>query len=413
MSMLINIPGLGPKRFSNLRELRDWMVAEKDKYKWLDDRLPRHLSQIVQNWRNTSSNGWIKAIDKAKRTISNYSDETLNQDAIESIQAELSQQIGNDAPALWSETVDGAFILDAAQSRGSPFALGSLIYLSNAEIDLSNAHKRDFWDGWISAFLHANGLQKTVPRRYRRIDNLAEEFRTELADIHSNGQAALNDIRQSIETAQATIESIAARSDRTFAISRRLRKRFLQHAERTLDDLRRDVHEHIAMHSSVEYWNEKSRAMDTEARTWGSAYFRSIGIGVLLVVAAVTLGGLFLLFAEDETLKHINDRFELIANFYIVATSGVAIVLGMWLWVTRMFGRLYLDARTQRDEAERRVTMIKSYLAMLSDEGAFEKDSAREIILPAIFSPSTSTATTDAGGPPLWVDRLMRALGAR
>lgn len=412
MAAAIEIPWLGKKRFEDVDEFRSWLNNEKEHYGWARVRFrSNEIQNVRDHWLRQPGSEWLREIDHILEATKEFRGHEWSEEAKANIETELKSR-NQKSPALWSETTAGQYIDNVKESTNDTCAIGALIYLSGADINPPQVSSKDFWDGWLFAFLYSHGLQKSVPKKYKTIDALVEEFRNELGELNNTVQRRIDESKQELQRLEEKRSRFATRAQAQAKGLRRLRDAFRNVAKSEVEKQRKMVSDYIAMHSSVDYWETKTVDFADEARTWGRWYYWSIGLGTLLIVILVAVAVAVLVMAPLERLQNISERFELIGNFYIFVTGGVAISIGMWLWATRMFGRLYLQARAQKEDAEHRVTAIKSYLAMLTDAGAFEKDAARELILPAIFGPP-QVRPTDAGGPPVSVDRVMKGIGLR
>jgi hypothetical protein len=80
------------------------------------------------------------------------------------------------------------------------------------------------------------------------------------------------------------------------------------------------------------------------------------------------------------------------------------------VWLVRIVVRLFLSHVHLLADANERVTMANTYLALQhSKEGLVEQD--RQLILQVLFRPSTSGVVKDDGVPLSWIEAITKTGG--
>jgi hypothetical protein len=92
-----------------------------------------------------------------------------------------------------------------------------------------------------------------------------------------------------------------------------------------------------------------------------------------------------------------------------VAFAGLLGVIGVW--AVRLFVRMFLSHSHLATDAAERVTMVKTYLALLEGD-KLPSDDDRKLILQALFRPASDGIVKDEGLPHPVLEALTR-LGGR
>ena len=405
MGFRIDIPGLGEKAFSNLDDMRRWIRQERDSYSWTQTRARCNLTEEIRKSGLAGNGSWILALKRISTTLDTEDLDPNTEEGKLAAQESFNDHLKDTTP-LWTETTDGEYIQTVKEKKGDRAALGALSYFLRVSVN-NKAFPADvdFVDGWTLAFLRTHGLQKKVPSRHRTIDQLRSDISQQFSDLQTRIEGEVGEANRAI---YGELED----ARRLSRVARQMLRRHTSRTRKQVEKLYSDVRDHIAMHESVEYWKKIRKLSEVEMGAWRTRYFMCAGIGagiLFLIPVAVVVG---VLAVPEEALSHIGSRLNVLRDYQVGLFGAGAVSVGVWLWITRIFGRLYLESRSQKEDAERRETMISSYLAMLTDPKAFEKDASRELVLPSIFNPSRATST-DTGGPPVWIDRFMRIAGAR
>ena len=139
----------------------------------------------------------------------------------------------------------------------------------------------------------------------------------------------------------------------------------------------------MELRAAVEYWQTKSRQHDDSRIAWGkaSAWVTAIGLVALLFLR-------WWLFPDDlsNDVMHPSDYAKLIRFAGVLTLFAV-----VWIWALRVLVRLFLTNAHLQSDADERVTMVKTFLAMKNDEAV--KSEELKIVLQAIFRPAAITIT--------------------
>jgi len=181
----------------------------------------------------------------------------------------------------------------------------------------------------------------------------------------------------------------------------------LTNNEKDFTELKDKYENQMKMAAPVLYWSNKS-----ERHRWLSIAF-SVLIFLWLMIwlwqftniaeLAVELPNNLI---EHYNVKHPPDKGEKLKTYAEVygdaslPTIGVYVFFSIiFIWVTRIFVRLFLSQIHMWSDASERSTMVQTYLSFLK-ENQVKDDVDRQIILQSIFRPSATGIVKDEGLPP-------------
>jgi hypothetical protein len=206
----------------------------------------------------------------------------------------------------------------------------------------------------------------------QRNADAVDGFAARVAELETRAEALVSGLVDASAAARAELEKAA------------------QAAIGTLEKTHTTYTEVMRLKAPVDYWSEKAaehRAGISNYRWWlagGSA------VGVLALLG-VYWGG----FQALEAYARSGAGRDLTATVYI--GGFVAAATGIVLWFLRIMVRLYLSQHHLAVDADERVAMLRTFLA-LSNEGKLgEADLA--LVLGAVFRPTPDGIVKDDGGP--------------
>ena len=135
----------------------------------------------------------------------------------------------------------------------------------------------------------------------------------------------------------------------------------------------------MALKSSVRYWTNKREDHQRVLKWLG---------GCTLFFAAVTTG-LFLWAAYELSLETASDvPLWKISILLAISTVGI--------WLTRLSSKIFISNLHLKTDAEERVTMMLTYLALLR-KGKGPPENERQLMLQTLFRPSSAGLVRDDG----------------
>lgn len=146
----------------------------------------------------------------------------------------------------------------------------------------------------------------------------------------------------------------------------------------------------IKVRASVSYWEDKSRAHKFKA--WMTIGFLSLFLVLVycfLQDPLVHLVGELSKIQIDEKKSFLDNNFR-----YII----VGLIFTLFVWVVRIFIKLWLSHIHLHNDAAERVVMIKTYISFLA-ENNINDIADKSFIINAIFRPSNDGMVKDDGMP--------------
>ncbi|QOZ69141.1 DUF6161 domain-containing protein [Bradyrhizobium arachidis] len=365
-------------RFYSLEEIGNWLNRERAELSWFFEGAPQAggaISELRNNYQNNFNNlnqslsHWRNEPDNAQRMQQFYnmftsaysSSTTVRSDhPFARIAADISRKEGPTAAAaafgallgigcnLNFETAKG--IIAAMLNRygidpQSPNIVSKAIEDLNSSVAADRVRMGAEWDGITQ---RAENLLRATDESFK---GQTEKARKDAADVIGRLQESVSGSIQSIQTTEATYK------------------------------------EQMKLQAPVEYWQEKGRRH-------GDALKESRRNLVLFAVlgSVALVGGLYILTmtALDASSKSTADT----AIFLKFAAIG-AVVTTILFWVGRVLLRIYMSDRHLLSDAEERVAMAMTYLA-LSNEGKVEA-SDRALVLAPLFRTASDGIVKDDG----------------
>lgn len=374
----VDLPDGSHHRFYSLDEIGGWLNHERAELSWFFEGAPQaggavselrnsyqnnlnNLNQSLSQWRNDPDNP--QKMQQFYNAFTNvYSSSTVvrSDHPFARIAADISQKEGPAAAAaafgmllgiectLNFETAKG--IIAAVLKRSgidpqSPSIVSKAIEDLNSSAAADRVRITTEWDGITQ---RAENLLRTTDESFRGQTDKAEK---DTADIIGRLQTSVAESIESIGRTEATYK------------------------------------EQMKLQAPVEYWQEKGRR---HADALGISRRNLIWFAVVGSVALVAGLLILTMIAVDASSKSTADT----AIFLKFAAIG-AVVTTILFWIGRVLLRIYMSGRHLLSDAEERVAMVMTYLA-LSNEGKVEA-SDRALVLAPLFRTASDGIVKDDG----------------
>ena len=423
------------KKFTNIDELREFMQHEKSAWSWLEQPA-REDGNLARVW-NPFGN-YFKRVDQFIASYTPYQ-------GLHDIQTESNSDLKNqtqtavDHGFILAETSLARFIFDLKNNKSpqiAGYALASLSgikietnhldasigkhqamkYLQGLETDSADVQQKKLEAKNMLMTRKITALQKRslllvkkaeeqvtmqatiFENRITRQETAFESQATEQAKVFENRTAKqesdfeliLNGAKKRLtgfENQKATQENVferridkqASDSEKQIAKQAEDFEITLNEAKGKLTDFETTFKEDIALQSSVAYWTKK-RKHHQKVMWWmaASTAIFAIATGLIFIWAA----NVYL----DVTIDEV--KLSQIGVLLAISTLGV--------WLTRLSAKIFISNLHLRTDADERVTMIQTYLALLA-EGNGPKDGERQLILQTLFRSSSTGFIKDDG----------------
>lgn len=352
-------------QFSDLAEIERWHQSEKKSWQWVQQSV-RNQQPLSQLWQHLSTQ-W-QEIDRAISSTKSADVKTYQQQ-VENTASVISQKYSQNR-LLTTNSPRGIFVIEKANSDPI-LGAHALRYFVGLGIQ-QNDYKA--LEGAFIALQFDKGIESNVEAERKSLNSLKAEWQTELSIIHSEFTNLCHQLEQQASDAESATQE---RQDNF--------KAFLAEAEESKNDIEQTYRENMALQAPVDYWQKKAVRHNGLAK----------GFGIASAVAGVTVAGALGTLAYNLLLTIEKP------DYWRLAVLGIFTTLGVWL--VRILIRLFLSNLHQGSDAEERVTMVQTFLSLMS-EGHIEQEEDRQLVLQALFRSTSTGLIKDEAAPPTLID---------
>lgn len=236
-------------------------------------------------------------------------------------------------------------------------------------------------NGRLMAALFAKNLNRKLRPDNTAFKTATETWGRELKDYkqdYDELQIEFGQTKQSIETTESEWQKRTQEMAKQFTSQ-------LEESQNDLNNLKETYDAHMRLRAPVEYWRGKKEEHTKKVKTlqkW------SIGSAVLVFIVLMTSA-----FILPELALKTEIPWRSIGFFIVISTFA--------LWVVRLFVKLLLSNIHLEADADERVVMASTFMALIrhkeGEEGLAKEDIA--LVLAPLFRPSTTGVIKDEGGP--------------
>ncbi len=387
---------------TTIDELRTWI--EKEVQAWLP--LFQAWQQISQG-RNPTVGNLKNAVDWARQPLSQA--QVIVQKMIaangkftETDSQKLLQQIKNHL----QDTFSNRFLPHTGSALGKRLlglSAEPVVALGYAFAVISEGHNQlltqgdaNVWRGFLMGLQDRHGV---ITDSYAWLANEKEA----LSDLRAKAESALtqkelaaNELHRRYESLESDIAKADEKQKQDF--TQLLEKVNAEHAEAlgahetAMNDLKRAFKEAMAIRGPVNYWRRKARRHRVQSKRQMVRSFQLLG-GLSAVLGLTAIWAFWTV--NDKGVPHAWKVSVLI----LIAVLGI--------WATRLVIRMWLSNAHLATDAEERVTMVQTYLALIED-GKMTKDEDRALVLTPLFRPAADGLVKDEGLPHPVLEMLTR-----
>lgn len=362
----------GTRRFNSSDELRKWINDEIAAYTWVEQAVAQD-SEIRNIYAQLTN-----PLHEYRKSLDQY-DSFQGSERADAIRIELQRRIGDHSKAdrlIESTSADFKFaehLKDSHDGVVGSYALGHLARLA------FNTTKPSAVEAITLTILYRRGDDRTLDAQKSAFGKLQASliatYDAATANLHQHTEVLIGQI-QGMETATEKHEE---QFNAVISNEALLLKDIIETTEQELVNITTTYDQKLALQSSVSYWTNKKKGHTTAV----------IGFAAATGVTAI-LSALLVWFLIDHYLAIPISEAKL---------SGFAIPVifsTMGVWMTRLLSKIFISNLHLRTDAEERVTMINTYLAILRDGQGLEDDQKR-LILTTLFRPSATGYIADDG----------------
>jgi hypothetical protein len=397
----------------------DWM-SHDEITAWIG-QLQNQWNWIGQQRQGPTNNAWqamsskLSAVTQALTHANNH----RNQGQIQQAEAQLGsarsalESFISTNPWLLPNNARRGFV-ESLRDSGQPLEAALIVAHWMAQ-DFNGAPFRQAVNALLTWELHERGIKDRMKTENAALKRLAGDMQTTLTQLHESERVQTGrfdelhgQITEQTTTQQSTFDASQAQRDTQWQAQ-------LSGMQAELNKLKDTYDKHMALAAPVEYWDTKRKRHKT----------LSIVSFIAVVICMVLVG--WLLHTElqmvAKTALEVEATTAAISSGPAATTNAIKATLqsatawhlGSFLllatlsfWFIRLLVRIFLSNLHLENDAAERVTMAKTYLALLRD-GGLPKDDSINTVLAALFRPTGDGIVKDEGLPPTameWITKL-------
>ncbi len=378
---------------SSIQELSDWIEREVQFWSWS---------------RNINTGNHKIALDQAQQPLWNAESETrqlpglLQQGQDSAVQERLQRvqeflkdaylnQVLPHSTSVLGKRLEG---LKSDAAMAIAFVYPFLRTGSNYHFD---ARDMSSWRGFLSGLAERFNLLDQQNSRVQAERDALFDLKSRAEKQLADKQLVVDALHRRYEESAAAIAQADEKQKQDFA--QLLEQVNVRHAqaleahETAMADLKRAFKDGMALRGPVNYWRRKARRHRVQSKRQMVRSFQSLG-GLAAVLGFTAIWVFWTV--NDNGVPHVWKVSVLI----LIAVLGI--------WATRLVIRMWLSNAHLATDAEERVTMVQTYLALLED-GKMTKDEDRALVLTPLFRPAADGLVKDEGLPHPILEMLTRS----
>ncbi|GAB5477938.1 MAG: hypothetical protein Marn2KO_14050 [Marinobacter nauticus] len=384
---------VGQKRFFSIDDLSKWMEHEASEWNEALQKInTAAIRSIGFKWSSTLSEATSIEEGEGTRPEKNKRIKTLIEKSIEDF--ELISSINPIANAL-------------VNCRNAVEAEGFMEGLTNRPTQhMRNDQNRA--SGYIKGqiFRHQNATQyiNESKKLKKLIDQWSSDYEELLLSIRETKEFH-EDISEKLTKSQNTnierLELLKNGFNDSISGLKSNFDEFLRNANDSLNSVKETYEKHMSLRASVDYWSNQA----TDHKNKGKQAFICLIAFTTFTVLFFLFFGLYLLnSATPDELKI--SAFSLSYGHAIKAII-FALTLSFLVWTIKLSNKTWHIHKHLEHDANERVTMMKTYLALASEEKNLKENDV-ELILSSLFRPAYDGIIKDETAPRSLADVFFR-----
>lgn len=400
----------GHMEWVSREELEQWVTKLQNDWNW-----------VSQQRNNPAQNAWQKIgppLRNAKQALihaQNHFAQGQEQQAASQLSSakSLLENLVRPNPWLLPNQPRRLFV-EKYRDAGNPMEASLVVAYWMGEDFNNNAPIRQSINAVLTWELYERGIKERMKIESAALQRLFGEMQTKLTEF----QGSERDQAQRFEQLYGSLVDQKSVQQSSFESTQHGRDQEWQEklatVQQELDLLKKTYDEHMALAAPVEYWEKKRRGHRTLAViSFVAMLICMVAVGWFLHVELSVLSSNALVagVVESKEAATATGSGTLTtslqsANAWKFGALLMMATLGFWL--IRLIVRIFLSSLHLENDAAERVTMAKTYLALLRDDG-LPKDGSIGAVLAALFRPTGDGIVKDEGLPPTameWMTRL-------
>lgn len=403
----------GTHSWSSYVEIRDWINSRRTDWQWLSQQ--RH---------NPTNNAWSYINDTLNQCLQNlanaeqHKSNPQQEDAFKRGAVQQLEAVFKTYSWLLPNSPYSNFIFDMRDGGQALEAALVAAYLMNQ--DLSNGPIATALRGIVAFELFSRGIKDRARTEAASLRKLSGEMITkldELKQLQVLQGSEFDSLNQKVElqiTDQATnfIDAQAARDAQW--------QQKLADSEAELKRLNDTYDTHMAIAAPVSYWETK-RSNHKNWAVWSFValtlcmvafgwflYCEVKNIGAMVdATRAAALAAASKATTASSAPASMTPLLDILAGWKI---GAYILLVTLVFWFIRLLVRIFLSNIHLENDAAERVTMAKTYIALMRD-GSLNGKEHIGTILAALFRPTGDGIVKDEGLPPTAMEWLTKLSG--
>lgn len=385
----------GIVRFETFAAAREW--AHDQQTKWFAP----NVFPFLKNKKHPALAGWTAALDDIDRATVLYvrtvdetddlamaqlKDPELRKENRKVIEGALS--VYTEHRALHSESHEGQFIINGIPNKLGEWRAGAIM----AAVGFPIADVASFGGG--DQVIQQRLLGYAVLQGFRAPGTSEIAYRNQ----------SLKDAEKIWDLRQLQAEEVTRQAKAEVGLASKDRENFateheaaLKSHENRLAKIEADFTKRMGLQAPHLYWRDRA--------IWSTTVF----VSFLVIFVVLAIAGPWYLFENADAVKAYLTDIDAVAsppgsaatpksglNFTLLGLAIIPTVA--YFWILKHLARLFVSYSSTAIDAGQRAVMVKTFLALATDESQPINDSERVLILEALFRPNSTDGWDD--GPP-------------
>lgn len=408
----------GDISWASFDEINTWIATQRTDWQW--------ISQQNTNPTNSAWSVIYSALSNCTNSLNSAEQHSNNEQHVVSVKAEAVralERLFSKHPFLLPNSSYRKYIFEL-RDGGKPVE-AALITANLLGQDMNSAPVAKVVPALVEFELFSRGIKDRVKTESAALKKLVGEMTT-LLDEHKQLKASQVAEFASMNTDIQEQSSLQVTSFEDAQVARgEAWQKQLDEADEELKQLNATYDTHMALAAPVSYWEAKQKKHSKLAK-WS---FGALTVSMLIFGGVLfwELHGVAKMIEETRlaaiAASTSNVKSTAITSVQPTSTlSPVLDILGTWkigayillvtlaFWFIRLLVRIFLSHIHLENDAAERVTMAKTYLALIRD-GSFEGKDNIGTILAALFRPTGDGIVKDEGLPPTAMEWLTKLSG--
>lgn len=397
-------------------EVANWVSQLQNQWNWVSG-----LGQNSTNstWNTISTN--LNQVTNHLQQAQNFRNQNQPQVADQQVAAARTalESFIRQYPWILPNSAQRRFVEEIRDVRNKLEA--GLIVASWMNLDLNGAPVRHVVNALLQWELYERGIKDRMKTESAALKKLAGEMQTTLVDYQEAEriQATIFDkmhaelIKQQSDQ-QSTFEE--AQSNRTEAWEQQRST-----AQNELDKIKQTYDQHMALAAPVDYWEAKRTKHRKLTLISGLSFIIGVvGVGVFLSSKMQSISDALKLASSSQqyvatSATQVASSVQAASQIPMATSSAITtweiatfvLVAVLCFWILRLLVRIFLSNMHLENDAAERVTMAKTYLALIRSDG-LSKEGNIDAVLAALFRPTGDGIVKDEGLPPSMMEFLTK-----